>query len=137
MFRRTLYETKGGFDPELDNLEDWNLWVRYTLEQDFEMIDKVTSLYRVPARPEEAVRRQNVLDDYYAKAVTKHAALQVVLNPNQVVRMAEEMARDLYVVTLQRRTLRDAVLSKPWLVRLYYPMRRAANLMLRLARKMS
>lgn len=137
MFRRTLYESKGGFDPELDNLEDWNLWVRYTLEQDFEMVDKVTSLYRVPARPEEAVMRQNVLDDYYAKAVAKHAALQIVLNPNQVVRMAEEIARDLYVVTLQRRTLRDAVLSKPWLVRLYYPMRRAANLMLRLARKMS
>lgn len=137
MFRRNLYEAKGGFDHELDNLEDWNLWVRYTMEQDFAMVDKVTSLYRVPARPEEAVRRQDVLDDYYAKAVAKHEALQIVLSPNQVVRMAEEIARDLYVVTLQRATLRDALLSKPWLARLYHPLRRAASLMLRLTRKMS
>lgn len=136
MFRRTLYETRGGFDPELNNLEDWNLWVRYTLEQDFLMVDKVTSMYRVPSRSEDAAMRQNSLDDYYAKAINKHEELKISLSPNQVVRMAEELARHLYVVPLKRRTLRDAILSRPWLMRLYYPMRRAASLMRRLTRKM-
>lgn len=135
MFRRSLYQAKGGFDPELDNLEDWNLWVRYTLEQDFEMIDKVTSLYRVPARPDDALKRQHVLDDYYAKAMAKHGTLQVTLNPKQVVQMAEELGRNLYVVTLRRRTLRDAVLSRPWLARLYFPMRKAAGFLRRAARR--
>jgi len=57
------------------------------------------------------------------------------LNPNQVVQMAEELGRNLYVVTLRRRTLRDAVLSRPWLARLYFPMRKAAGFLRRAARR--
>ena len=37
---------------DMDQLEDWNLWTRYTLEDDFVMVDKTTSKYRVPADPE-------------------------------------------------------------------------------------
>ncbi|MDP3136494.1 MAG: glycosyltransferase family 2 protein [Burkholderiaceae bacterium] len=135
LFRRKLYDSHGGFDAELDNLEDWNLWVRYTLEQDFVMVDKVTSLYRVPAHAERAVQRQQVLDDYYAKAVAKHADLRVTLNPNQVVAMGKELAHDLYFVAVPRSGLRNAVLSRPWLARFYHPLRRMASLARRVARR--
>ena len=136
LFRRSLFEKHGGLDPELDNLEDWNLWVRYTLEQDLSMVDKVTSLYRVPAVAQQAVQRQQVLDDYYARAVAKHSTLRVQLNPNQVIEMAHELAQDLYVVKVQRRTLRNMVLSRPWLARFYHPMRRLGSLMRKVARRL-
>ncbi len=49
LFKRSLYMEYGGFDEELDNLEDWNLWTRYSYLHDFKFIDKTTSLYRVPS----------------------------------------------------------------------------------------
>ncbi len=135
LFRRRLFEMFGGLDAELDNLEDWNLWVRYTLQQDFAMVDKVTSLYRVPARPDHAGQRQQVLDDYYAKAVAKHGTLKVELNPNQVLQMAQELAQDLYVVKVQRKTLRNLALSLPFLGRFYHPLRRAGALLRKVAQR--
>lgn len=135
LFRRSLYEQYGGLDAELDNLEDWNLWVRYTLRHDFAMVDRVTSLYRVPARPDHAGQRQQVLDDYYAKAVAKHSALKVEVNPNQVLQMAQEIARDLYVVRVERRTLRNWALSLPLLGRFYHPLRRAGALLRKIAQR--
>lgn len=48
LFRRELYEHLGGFDEELEVLEDWDLWVRYSTMTDFIYVDKVTSLYHVP-----------------------------------------------------------------------------------------
>lgn len=121
LFRRDLYERYGGFDEELDNLEDWNLWVRYSLEHDFEMVPKVTSLYRVPADPQKAVARQAVLDDYYAKAQAKHAQLQVTLSPPQVLALAETLSRELYIGVIPAARVRNALLSRPWLQKLYYP----------------
>lgn len=130
LFRRELYEQNGGFDVDLDQLEDWNLWVRYSLHRDFMMVDKVTSLYRVPARADHAADRQQVLDDYYAKAVAKHGQLKLQLSPNDVVAMA-------YGFSLQPQTpspapaqrplagLRRLVVSTPGLRMLYHPLRRA------------
>jgi glycosyltransferase involved in cell wall biosynthesis len=48
LFRRNLFEQHGGFDPEIDHLEDWNLWVRYAKSGDFQYVPKTTALYRVP-----------------------------------------------------------------------------------------
>ncbi len=129
LFRRQLFERYGGFDPELDNLEDWNLWVRYTLEQDFRMVDKVTSLYRVPFAAEQAAIRQKDLDDYYAKAVAKHDQLRVTLSPPQVLAMVEEFTSQVDLMAVPERPLRDALLSRPWLARLYHPVRRARVLL--------
>ncbi|MCK5678071.1 MAG: glycosyltransferase, partial [Flavobacteriaceae bacterium] len=38
LFKRSLYEEYGGFDEALDNLEDWNLWTRYSYLNDFKFI---------------------------------------------------------------------------------------------------
>ena len=66
LFRRRLFENEGGFDVEIDHLEDWNLWSRYANHGDFEMIPKVTSMYRTPADPEIRDRRQEDLNSAYS-----------------------------------------------------------------------
>ncbi len=124
LFRRELYDRLGGFDTGLENLEDWNLWVRYTLERDFMLVPKLTSLYRVPANPDKVRERQDVLDRYYAIAQAKHATLSVSMSPPQVLAAAEQLARELYVVAVPVRSLRSPVLGLPVLRWFYYPARR-------------
>lgn len=50
MFERSIYEQLGGFDENLDVLEDWDLWVRYSTVTDYKFVDEITSLYRVPKK---------------------------------------------------------------------------------------
>ena len=128
LFDRRLYDANGGFDPELDNLEDWNLWVRYSLHDNFRMIPKVTSLYRVPAVSTHASGRQKVLDDYYAIAQAKHATLRLEVSPPQVLAMANELSRELYVATVSASWLRRTVMSIPGFRWVYHPLRRAWHL---------
>lgn len=72
LFRRSLFEQYGGFDPEIDHLEDWNLWIRYASSGDFRHVPKTTAMYRVPGdvvfrdsrrevmlKAEDAVRAKN------------------------------------------------------------------------------
>jgi len=54
MFKKALYTTYGGMDTELDNQEDYDLWIRYALETDFGFVEKTTSVYRVPAGGKES-----------------------------------------------------------------------------------
>jgi glycosyltransferase involved in cell wall biosynthesis len=49
LFHRSFYEQYGGFDENLEFLEDWDLWMRYAAINDFKYIPKITSKYRVPA----------------------------------------------------------------------------------------
>ncbi|WP_239231444.1 glycosyltransferase, partial [Comamonas aquatica] len=124
LFKRSLYQENGGFDPELDNLEDWNLWVRYSLRHDFEMVPKVTSLYRVPAKPVQASERQQVLDDYYAKAQEKHAQLRVEMSPPEILKIAETLSKDLYVTLVPVRRVRNFILRQPLINWMYHPLRK-------------
>jgi len=135
LFQRSLYEAYGGFDPDLENLEDWNLWVRYCLHHDFEMVHKVTSLYRVPARAEMAVGRQKMLDDYYAKAQEKHAQLRADISPVQVLAAAQQLSRDIYVTMIPAKKVRQYILEVPSLRWLYHPLRKFAYYMRRVRGK--
>ncbi len=132
LFQRQLYLDHGGFDPNLDNLEDWNLWVRYSLRHDFLLVPKITSLYRIPATADHAVQRQQVLDDYYAKAQLQHAALRIELSPPEVLAMAEILSRELYVVAVPSHRLRGVALRIPGFRKLYHPLRRVYNHLRRL-----
>ena len=85
------------------------------------MVPKVTSIYRVPADTRKAVQRQAVLDDFYAKAQAKHAQLKVELTPPQVLELAERLSRELYIGLIPTAKVRSALMSRPWLQRLYYP----------------
>jgi GT2 family glycosyltransferase len=61
IFKRELYEKRGGFDTELDQLEDWNLWLRYGYGNQFKYIPKTTSIFRTPADDEMRSARHGLL----------------------------------------------------------------------------
>ena len=128
LFQRQLFLDHGGFDTSLDNLEDWNLWVRYSLKNDFELVPKVTSLYRVPNDVNKALQRQSVLDDYYAKAQAKHAELRVELSPTEIIQIAQELSRQSSMVGVPMSLLKRIVLGTPGLRNFYHPLKRVASI---------
>ena len=73
LFNRKLYEQRGGFNLSLDQLEDWNLWLRYGYRNEFAYVAKTTSLFRSPAKQEVRSARHDLLHSAYKKA--KNAAL--------------------------------------------------------------
>ena len=80
MFHRKLFEMLGGLDPELDNLEDWDLWVRYSTKTDYAYVDRVTSCYHVPYDSKRRRERSTELSQYQKKIDEKFTAYQVELN---------------------------------------------------------
>ncbi|WP_343349893.1 glycosyltransferase [Pseudomonas sediminis] len=48
LLKKNLFLKHGGFSEELDCLEDWDLWLRYTSEHDFVFLDRATSEFRMP-----------------------------------------------------------------------------------------
>lgn len=58
LFSRDLYDSLGGFDPLLDQLEDWDLWVRYSTKTDFTYLPLITSEYRVPWDLNKRLKRE-------------------------------------------------------------------------------
>lgn len=71
LFARELYEKLGGFEVDLDNLEDWNLWTRYSSICDFIYVDKTTSIYRTPLCVDDYGKRHSGLVSYYDAALLK------------------------------------------------------------------
>lgn len=72
MFEKSLFENYGGLDESLDALEDWDLWVKYSLHTDFAFILKTTSVYRVPYNKKVNSTRQKALDEALIKVRDKH-----------------------------------------------------------------
>jgi len=61
LFERQLFEERGGFDLDLDALEDWVLWAKYAVGNHFHYLPKVTSMYRTPlAHSNISVRNKNL-----------------------------------------------------------------------------
>jgi GT2 family glycosyltransferase len=118
LFNRRLYERHGGFAEDMDQLEDWNLWTRYTLEDDFVLVEKTTSKYRIPADARVAADRQAMLDQAYAAALEKQRALSVTLSPRAISEMAETYARSQAVVMISQTDVRRWIVTHPLLGRL-------------------
>ena len=118
LFHRDLYARYGGFAEDMDQLEDWNLWTRYTLEDDFLLVEKTTSKYRVPAGARESAGRQERLDRAYRDAVERQRELRVTLSPREISRMAEDYARTQSLVLVSRSDVRNFVVARPWLARI-------------------
>jgi GT2 family glycosyltransferase len=118
LFHRSLYERYGGFAEDMDQLEDWNLWTRYTLEDDFALVEKTTSKYRVPANARDAASRQELLDNAYADAVARQRELRVTVSPYEIVRMADDYVRHQSIVMVSRSDVRRWFGSSPRLARL-------------------
>jgi GT2 family glycosyltransferase len=119
LFHRDLYERHGGFAEDMDQLEDWNLWTRYTLDDDFLLVEKTTSKYRVPASAREAASRQALLDDAYRDAVARQAAMRMTASPRAVTQMVEDYVRSQSLLHVSRGDVRAFVGRRPWLGRLF------------------
>ena len=111
LFHRRLLERHGGFEEDMDQLEDWNLWTRYTLEEDFLLVAKTTSKYRVPADARVAAERQLQLDRAYADARERQRRLAITLSPREITEMADAYARKQAVMILTQSDLRRLVRS--------------------------
>ena len=120
VFRRALYEQFGGFDESLENLEDWNLWTRYSLRQDFVLLEKATSLYRVPDNRETVRKRQGQLDDYYSLAVMKQREMAITLSPAEVTAYAVELSNNINAVVIPHLQIRNILVKNRWLNLFYY-----------------
>ena len=134
LFQRRLYLENGGFDLDLENLEDWNLWVRYSLKNDFKLIPKVTSIYRVPDQLEKALQRQAVLDNYYAKAKAKHDLLKVELTLPEIQQIVEEISHQNQVVGVPTSWLKQVVMRTPLLRNMYHPLKKWVSIWRRVRR---
>jgi hypothetical protein len=104
------------------------------LKNEFKLISKVTSIYRVPDQIEKALKRQTVLDDYYAKAKTKHDLLKVELSLPEIRQIVEEISRQNQVVGVPTSWLKKVVLSMPLLRNLYHPLKKWVSIWRRIRR---
>ena len=84
MFDREVYESCGGFDLELDALEDWDLWIRFSLKYPFKYIKRTTSIYRVPALNEDIKNRTEFLNSYLNKVRNKYKSEIIKSNMKEV-----------------------------------------------------
>ncbi|WP_269509997.1 glycosyltransferase family 2 protein [Burkholderia sp. IMCC1007] len=115
LFHRSLYAEFGGFDEDLDQLEDWVLWVRYSCATDFTSVMRVTSRYRTPMSSKVALTRQAKLHDAYEQAVERQRSMRVTLSPFDVMDMAEEQAHRHAIVYFSRRAARNLLVRVPFL----------------------
>jgi GT2 family glycosyltransferase len=106
LFSRELFETLGGFAEDMECLEDWNLWTRYCLANDFEFVEKTTSKYRVPEHAALAAERQEVLDGAYAGAVERQRELRISISPREITEMLDAHARKETLMMVTRSDLR-------------------------------
>ncbi len=128
MFHRRLFEQHGGFAEDMDQLEDWNLWTRYTLEDDFVLVEKTTSKYRIPADAFIAADRQALLDRAYADALERQRALRLTLSPREISEMTDAYVRNEALMMVTRGDLRRFVGSNRLLARaaaFRHPVRKA------------
>lgn len=76
MFSKKLYQKIGGFDTTIDSLEDWDFWIRCSIESDFHYVEKTTSLFRTPHK--HSVRKERVagINSAYEYIVNKYKDAQ-------------------------------------------------------------
>lgn len=118
LFHRSLFERYGGFAEDMHQLEDWNLWTRYTMQDDFVQVRKTTSKYRVPAEVSHTAERQGKLDDAYKDAVARQGEMKFSADPAFVRKLAEDYVRSNALIHVGRDQVRARFASSPALARL-------------------
>ncbi len=133
LFARELYDSLGGFEVDLDNLEDWSLWTKYSSVCDFMYVDKTTSIYRTPLCVDNYEQRHSGLESYYNAAVAKQdkilvsgwklstvrehflVYLNTINDQRQIIAQMNEQNNLIndYVAT-QTRLINDILSSKSW-----------------------
>ncbi|BCR05179.1 hypothetical protein DESUT3_22480 [Desulfuromonas versatilis] len=71
LFNKNIYLERGGFDLSLEQLEDWNLWLRYGYRNSFVFVQKTTSLFRTPADARKRLERHLDLHRAYHESLNR------------------------------------------------------------------
>ena len=71
LFERQLYVERGGFEEDMDALEDWILWINYSQGNSFVYVPKVTSIYRIPACADKMHQRLTAISDAHPLALAR------------------------------------------------------------------
>ncbi len=71
LFDRSLFAERGGFDEDMDALEDWILWCRFAWNNHFVYVPKVTSMFRTPDNSAKAQERNAAFSRAYPVAQAK------------------------------------------------------------------
>ena len=111
LFHRSLYERYGGLVTHLDALEDWNLWTRYSLTDDFYHINKVTSMYRVPAKVDNSLERISKMDNFKAVARKEHQAMKLQMSVDEFLRMHDELNVHSCLIYIDKEMARKCILE--------------------------
>lgn len=93
MFEKELFTLYGGLDESVDALEDWDLWVRYSLHTDYAFVEKTTSIYRVPYDSAINKKRQKDLDDALEVMRKKHRGYYQTVDVYTLAKLYEETLR--------------------------------------------
>ncbi|MGF9699856.1 glycosyltransferase [Paenibacillus sp. MABNR03] len=72
MFKKELYEQVGGIDESLEWLEDWDLWIKFSMISKFIFSNQVTSVYHIPGDKETNTNRSKVLKRYEKQISNKY-----------------------------------------------------------------
>lgn len=103
LFHRRLFDQHGGLDPDLDRLEDWDLWLRYSAATGgFAYLDKTTSLYRVPADFDREKDRRDEHGEY-------HALIRKKRRDDSMTMTIGEVADDLDTMIGDNQNVRQAL----------------------------
>ncbi|MEJ8855939.1 glycosyltransferase family 2 protein [Variovorax robiniae] len=90
LFERRLFLERGGFECDLDALEDWVLWNLYACQNTFVFVPKTSSLYRTPA--DEGVRQKRV-EAHVASRALAHKRIAMRLLEVKRAALAKEIRR--------------------------------------------
>lgn len=119
LFDRKLYEQYGGFDESLENLEDWNLWTRYCVNNDFLFIEKTTSMYRVPDI-NEYITRQQSLDSYYELAVARQKEIKLTVTRQEIMDFYQAMINYNSMSSVNKQRLKSFIFKYSFPKKIYY-----------------
>lgn len=86
MFTQKIYRLYGGFDEELDLLEDWDLWVRYAMYVDFKKAQTVTSVYYTPYKSDKKKQREIFMHNSTDSIIEKHQKYNIELSVAEINR---------------------------------------------------
>lgn len=73
MFKRNIYDLYGGMDEKFELLEDWDLWIKYSLYSDFYFLDKITSIYNITSDKVKFKNRKKEMKKYRVNIEEKYS----------------------------------------------------------------
>lgn len=90
MFHRDLIEEHGKFDKELKRLQDWDLWLRFSLTDRFEHLPIMSSLYRVPAEKVDYGDRHDYMASFHEMVQKKYANEVVTFKMGEILQEVDQ-----------------------------------------------